>query len=255
MPDAAVLAPPARRRPAPAAPPPVPTPPPLRDGDRLGAAEFLRRYWAMPGDFRAELVDGEVRVPMPVRHEVHAKPLSTVVTWLGVYSAHTPGTDTATDGTTVLGPRDVPQPDAMLRVLPGHGGQTENTPDGLIAGAPEFVAEVSASSARTDAGAKRAAYLAAGVREYLVWRTEDGELDWLARRGDGGAAAFEPLPAGDGGVIESEAFPGLRLDRPALLRGDAAAVLAALTAGPASPAHAAFRERLTAAGGAVTGGP
>ena len=250
MPTPAVLAPSARRR-RPAAPtpdpPPIPTPPPLRDGDRLGAEEFLRRYRAMPEDFRAELVDGKVCVPMPVRHDVHAKPTSQLTGWLFVYSAHTPGTDTATDGTTVLGPRDVPQPDAMLRVLPEFGGQTTNTPDGLVAGAPELVAEVSASSVRADAGAKRAAYLAAGVREYLVWRTEDAELDWLVRRGDGDGARFEPLPAGAGGVLESEAFPGLRLDRPALLRGDAAAVLAGLNGGLASPAHAAFAAELAAA--------
>ena len=184
---------------------------------------------------------------MPVRHEVHGKPVSQLVTCLGVYSAHTPGTDTATDGTTVLGDRDVPQPDAMLRVLPAHGGRTTDTPDGLIGGGPEFVAEVSASSVRTDAGAKRAAYLAAGVREYLVWRTGDGELDWFVRRGEGTDARFEPLPASDDGVPESEAFPGLRLDRGALLRGDAAAALATLNAGLASPAHAAFAAELAAA--------
>ena len=250
MPTPAVLAPPARRR-RPAAPtpdpPPIPTPPPLRDGDRLGAEEFLRRYRAMPEDFRAELIDGKVCVPMPVRRSVHGQPVNTLSMWAGVYAAATPGTDAATDATTRLGPRDVPQPDVMLRVSPGYGGQTADTPDDLVAGAPELVAEVSASSVRADAGAKRAAYLAAGVREYLVWRTEDGELDWLARRGDGADARFEPLPAGADGVIESEAFPGLRLDRPALLRGDAAAVLTVLTAGLASPAHAAFAAELAAA--------
>ena len=211
----------------------------------------------MPDDFRAELIDGKVYVPMAVRHRVHGKPTLNLVTWLGVYSAGTPGTDGATDGTIVLGDRDVPQPDAMLRVLPECGGQTRDTPDDLIEGAPEFAAEISASSVRTDMGAKRAAYLAAGVREYLIWRTEDDALDWLIRRDgveDGGAAArFEPLAADETGVLKSETFPGLWLDCAALLSRDLSAVLATLTAGLASPEHAAFAAGLASRRTPATG--
>ena len=236
--------PPQTRRPTPprrATPGTAPVPP-LRDGDRMAADEFLRRYDAMPPDFRAELIDGKVFVPMSVRHHVHGNPLAHVVTWLGVYSARTPGTDTATDGTTVLGNRDVPQPDAMLRVLPECGGRTTDTADDLIAGGPEFVAEVAASSVRMDAGAKRAAYLAAGVREYLVLRTEEAAVDWFALRGD----RYESLTAGADGLLRSEAFPGLWLDAAALLRRNMAAVLTALNAGLATPEHAAFANDLAA---------
>ena len=257
MPNAAVLSPPPARgsvresalgadAPPLAEPSPIP---PLRDGDRMDADEFLRRYWAMPEDFRAELIAGKVTVPMPVRRHLHGQPVLTLSTCIGVYAAATPGTDGAVDSTTRLSDDDVPQPDLMLRVSPECGGQTRDTPDDLIAGAPELVAEVSASSVRTDMGAKRAAYLAAGVREYLVWRTERGELDWFVRRGAGPAARFEPLPAGDGGMLRSEAFPGLWLDRPALLRRDLPAVLAALQTGLDSPAHAAFAATLAAAPG------
>ena len=243
MTDAAVLSPPIAPKARGADAPPHSIPP-LRDGDRMGADEFLRRYWAMPEDFRAELIDGKVYVPMAVRHQAHGKPVSQLNGWLFVYSAHTPGTDTATDGTTRLGPRDVPQPDSMLRILPEYGGQTEDTPDDLIAGGPEFVAEISASSVRTDMGAKRAAYLAAGVREYLVWRTEDGVLDWFVRRGEGAAARFKPLAPDAAGVLRSETFPGLHLNRAALLTRDAAGVLATLTAGLATAEHAAFAAAL-----------
>ena len=245
MTDAAVLSPPITPKARGADAPPLArldsgSVPPLRDGDRMDADEFLRRYWAMPEDFRAELIDGKVYVPMPVRHQAHGKPVYDLVGWLHFYSAHTPGTDGATDGTTRLGPRDVPQPDSMLRILPEYGGQTEDTPDDLIGGAPEFVAEISASSVRTDMGAKRAAYLAAGVREYLVWRTEEEELDWFVRRGEGAAARFEPLEPDAAGVLRSETFPGLHLNRAALLTRDAPAVLATLTSSLSTDEHAAF---------------
>ena len=238
----ATLPPPARRAKFPRRTVPDPAPAvPLRDGDRLTADEFLRRYDAMPPGFRAELIDGKVCVPMPVRNRLHGDPLSVVVTWLGVYRGRTPGTSTATDATTVLGDDDVPQPDAMLRVLPECGGRTADTADDLIAGGPEFLAEVSASSVRADTGTKRAAYLAAGVREYLVLRTEDAAVDWFVLRG----GRYEPLTAADG-LLRSEAFPGLWLNAAALLRRDMAAVLDSLNDGLASAEHAAFAAGLSA---------
>ena len=262
MPDAAVLAPPISPPPVPPPPvPPVPRPPkipPLRHGDRLHADEYLRRYWAMPEDFRAELIGGVVFVDdpaVPVRHRHHGKPTGLMTLAVGTYSAATPGTDFGTDGTTILGDREIPQPDTMLRVLPAHGGRTRDTDDDLIEGGPEFVAEMAGSTANTDLGGKFDAYLAAGVREYLVWRTggRHAGVTWHARRGEGDAVRFEPLPA-EGGVIRSEVFPGLWLNVAALLRGDAAGVLASLNAGLATPEHAAFAGELAARGPGPGGG-
>ena len=242
---APVTLPPPTRRPR----RPDPPVPPLRDGDRMGADEFLRRYWATPEDFRAELIGGVVHVSSPAGllktpAEGHGDPLFDLITWLGMYRAVVSGVAGATDATTVLGPRAVPQPDACLRIRPEAGGQSGRTADGLIDGPPEFVAEVANGSTRVDLGPEREDYRAAGVREYLVRRTADGELDWFVLRGTGSAARFEPLPAG-GGVLKSEMFPGLWLDRAALLRRDMAAVLAALDAGLASPEHAAFAAALS----------
>ena len=45
-----------------------PTLPPLENGDRLTQAEFERRYNAMPHLKKAELIEGVVYVPSPVRH-------------------------------------------------------------------------------------------------------------------------------------------------------------------------------------------
>ena len=220
--------------------------PPLRNGDRMDADEFLRRYWATPEDFRAELIGGVVYVSSPVSAEGHGDPLFDLIGWLAQYRMVVSGVIGATDATTVLGPRAVPQPDACLRIQPEAGGQSGRTDDGLIAGAPEFVGEVSNSSTRTDLGPKLEDYRAAGVREYLVWRTGDGELDWFVLRGAGDAARFEPL-AEDGGILKSEAFPGLWLDRAALLRREMRAVSATLRRGLESPEHHAFASRLEAA--------
>jgi hypothetical protein len=51
---------------------------------------------------------------------------------------------------------------------------------------------------------------------------------------------YDPLGAGDDGILRSTVFPGLWLDRNALLRGDLAAVLAVVQQGLASADHAAF---------------
>jgi hypothetical protein len=48
--------------------------PPLETGDRLSRAEFERRYRAMPGLKRAELIEGVVYMPTPVRLRRHGGP-------------------------------------------------------------------------------------------------------------------------------------------------------------------------------------
>ncbi|MGH7866441.1 MAG: hypothetical protein ACREP9_02150, partial [Candidatus Dormibacteraceae bacterium] len=55
-------------------PPPEPELPPLENGDRLSAGEFLRRYTAMPETKKAELIEGIVYMGSPVRLKQHAQP-------------------------------------------------------------------------------------------------------------------------------------------------------------------------------------
>ena len=236
--------PPPTRRPRQAPDPPAP---PDR-GQPLGVDEFLRRYEHHPDAARLELVRGKVRRKMPVRHTRHSQPNNFLGGCLFNYHAATPGTDPGENGTCRLGPIDAPQPDSFLRIHEEAGGRTRLTADDYIEGGPELVCEIAASSAAADAGQKREAYRLAGVPEVVIWRTEDAALDWFVLRGQGAAARYEDLPA-DGGepggdVLKSEAFPGLWLDRDALLRGDAAGVLATLQRGLASPEHAAFAAEL-----------
>jgi Uma2 family endonuclease len=178
---------------------------PLENGDRLTRAEFARRYEAMPHLKKAELIEGVVYVPSPVRYTQHGSPHSHIVTWLGTYAAATPGVGGADNTTVRLDLDNEPQPDALLIVLPEHGGQSRIDEDGYIAGAPELVAEVAASSASYDLHAKRHAYRRNGVCEYLVWRVLDQDIDWFVLR-DG---AYERQSPGTDGFLRSAIFPGL----------------------------------------------
>ena len=57
--------------------------PPLEPGDRLSRAEFERRYDAMPNLKKAELIEGVVYMPSPVRVRRHGRPHFHLITWLG----------------------------------------------------------------------------------------------------------------------------------------------------------------------------
>jgi hypothetical protein len=220
--------------------PAIPVPPPLTNGDSLTQAEFLRRYEAMPRLHDAELVEGVVYMPSPVSHQHHGAPHFALITWLGLYQSFTPGVDGGDNGTLRLDNLNAPQPDAYLIVLPGHGGQVRIDADGYITGAPELVAEVSASSAAIDLHGKLAAYLRNGVREYVVWRVFDRAIDWFVSR----EGHFERLVPKEGGRLESEILPGLWLAPAALIGGDRPAVIRTVQQGLATPEHAAFVERL-----------
>lgn len=147
--------------------------------------------------------------------------------WAGTYAARTPGVGCADNATVRLDLDNEPQPDVLLRRLPDRGGQTQIGPEGYVEGAPELVVEVAASSVSYDLHDKLRAYRRNGVREYLVFRVDDQEVDWLALR----SGVYECLPADDTSILRSEVFLGLWLDVPALLRGDGAALLACLEQG------------------------
>src|SRR5437773_2711968 len=123
--------------------------PALHAGDRLTRVEFERRYLAMPLVNKAELVEGVVYMPSPVSADEHGEPHFDLIGWLAVYRAQTPGVIGGDNTTLRLDVDNEPQPDAHLRIRPESGG-TARIVDGFIEGAPEFVAEVSATSASYD---------------------------------------------------------------------------------------------------------
>jgi Uma2 family endonuclease len=217
---------------------------PLENGDSLGVVEFMRRYEAMPDVKKAELIEGTVYMPSPIR-VAHAAPSSLIQGWLVAYAVRTPGTQAAGDATVRLGPKDVPQPDALLRILQEFGGKTHLDPKGYLSGPPELIVEVAASSVAIDLHDKLRAYLHAGVREYLVWRTLDRQFDWFVLdQGD-----YRVNAPASPGVLRSPHFPGLALAVDALLNDDWAKVLDVLQAELQTPAHAAFIAQLAAKAG------
>ncbi len=215
---------------------------PLQSGDRLTRCEFERRYEAMPDLRKAELIEGVVYVPSPVRQRRHGRPHLHTAGWLAAYEAATPGVEAGDNSTVRLDPDNEPQPDLLLFVDPDKGGQVRFTPDDFLEGAPELVVEIAASSAGYDLNAKRDVYRRNGVREYVVYRVLDGEIDWLVLRG----GEYRPLALDGSGLYKSEAFPGLWLDPAALVRGDLATVLTTLQDALSSPEHSAFVTRLGA---------
>lgn len=219
---------------------PVAAVPPLEPGDRLTREEFERRYEAMPESKKAELIEGVVYMPSPVRVRRHGRPHARVITWLGHYEAQTPGVEVADNATARLDLDNEPQPDAMLYIAPERGGQARIGAEDYIESAPELVVEVASSSASFDRNTKLHVYRRNGVLEYIVWRVMDSQIDWFVLRG----GEYARLEADAGGVVRSERFPGLWLNARALLQGDLAATLRTLDEGCASAEHAAFVAQL-----------
>ncbi|MEA5616288.1 Uma2 family endonuclease [Cronbergia sp. UHCC 0137] len=218
---------------------PILTIPPLENGDKLTRHEFERRYHAMPNLKKAELIEGVVYVASPVRAKQHGKPHARIMTWLGTYEAATPGVE-ALDNTTVLLDIDnEPQPDALLRIE--TGGQSKINKDDYVEGGPELIVEIAASSASYDLHEKLKVYRRNQVQEYLIWRVYDHQFDWF-RLQEGQYIQLQPNADN---IIYSQVFPGLWLDKTALLAGDVCKVLAVVQQGLASQEHEDFIGRLS----------
>src|SRR5437773_4970743 len=113
-----------QEKPGPAAAEPL-----LEPGDRLSRDEFERRYEAMPHLKKAELIEGIVYMPSPVRYRHHGAPHAQLIGWLVQYAAGTPGVDVSDNTTVRLDLDNEPQPDALLLIAPTCGGQTRDSSD------------------------------------------------------------------------------------------------------------------------------
>jgi Uma2 family endonuclease len=213
---------------------------PLENGDRLTQFEFERRYQAMPSLKKAELIEGVVYMPSPVRN-THSWAHGQAMTWLGVYSAATPGVLLNDNATVRLDVDNEVQPDALLRLDQDVGGQCRVTEDDYLEGPPELIVESVGSSAAYDLHDKLNVYRRSGVREYIVWQVYEGQLDWFRLE----QGQYVPITADEEGIIRSTIFPGLALPTPALLKGNLEQVLVGLQQALATAEHTAFRQRLT----------
>jgi Uma2 family endonuclease len=222
-------------------------PPPLEPGDHLTRAEFERRYEAMPNGRKAELIEGVVIMPSPVRLAHHGTPTVALICWLTHYWALTPGVRVAQTTTVRLDLDNEPQPDVLMIIEPSCGGRVRISPDDYIEGAPELVGEVTSSTVSYDLNTKLNVYRRNQVREYVAWRVLEQAIDWFVLEEE----KYIRLPADGQGVLQSRAFPGLWLEPAALLRSDLARVLQVLQQGLATPEHEAFVARLQAAQGSA----
>ena len=199
----------------------------LENGDRLSRDEFERRYTASQIK-KAELIEGIVYVAAPLRFVPHGKPHSNIVTWLGTYQALVAGSgmelEVGIEPTVRMDSDNEPQPDVVLFRI---GGNAVIDADGYIAGAPELIAEIAASTASYDLHSKKRIYEKNGVKEYIVWRTLDQQIDWFMLE-NGAYCQVEPDALG---MIRSREFTGLWLDVAGMLRHDMAAVLRVLQMG------------------------
>lgn len=214
--------------------------PPLQPGDRLSRDEFERRYHAMPNVKKAELIEGEVYMASPVSYQNHVKQDIHLGGLLFLYSSQTPGVSPGSNATVLLDSGNEPQPDQVLFIEPEHGGRVTINGDGYIEGAPELVVEISGTTAGIDMGKKREVYRRNGVKEYIVWRVYDDEIDWFALQG-GEWETLSPV----GGILKSNVFPGLWLNLKALFDDNKKESIATLNQGLASPEHAEFVTRLS----------
>lgn len=203
--------------------------PPLENGDRLTRSEFERRYYTMH-QVKAELIEGTVYMSSPLRAKNHGEPHAYIMTWLGVYKAATPGVQVLDNATVRLDADNEPQPDALLRI---EQGQSRISEDDYVEGAPELIVEIAASSASLDLHEKLKVYRRNQVQEYLVWRVYENQFDWFMLR-EGEYIQLEPNA---NGIICSQVFSGLWLDKSALLAGNLAKVLEVLQQGLSTLEH------------------
>lgn len=218
---------------------PTSTVPPLEPGDHLTRAEFERRYAAMPWLKKAELIEGVVFVPSPVSND-HSSPHFRLITWLGKYEEATRGVEGGDNATVRFDDENEPQPDALLRLQPECGGRSRVDDEGYLAGPPELVAEIAKSSASYDLHSKLRAYCRHGVREYVVWRVRDRQIDWFRWQNRN----YVRMRKSRDGILKSVVFPGLWLDVAAMLSGDKRQVKAVAERGLASEAHTRFAASL-----------
>ncbi|NBD16697.1 MAG: Uma2 family endonuclease [Cyanobacteria bacterium] len=208
----------------------------LENGDRLSRYEFEQYYQKMPHLKKAELIEGKVYMASPLRFEPHAEPHANLIGWLWNYKIATPGVRLGDNATIKLDLDNEPQPDAVLLFDSNRGGQTSIDEEGYIVGAPEMVIEIAASSASIDLYEKKQVYRRNGVKEYLVWRVMEQQLDWFYLQ-QGNYLSVTP---NDKGIVYSQVFPGLWLNQVALIAGEMQQVMMTLQEGLTSKEHQQF---------------
>ncbi|QDT39464.1 Uma2 family endonuclease [Stratiformator vulcanicus] len=212
----------------------------LHSGDRMNREEFHYIYSRMPENFRAELIDGVVYVASPAKYN-HGRPITFLSALLLEYEATTPGCEVNENVTVLLDDGTEVQPDILLRICEGFGGQSRLTEDDYIDGGPEFVIEVANTTRSIDLNNKKAKYRENGVREYVVYEPTRNVFHWFDLSAD------KQLTLPKDNIARSIAFPGLWIDVEAVATKSLGKAKATLEAGLKTTEYATFKEQLAAA--------
>jgi Uma2 family endonuclease len=194
----------------------------------------------MPQVRKAELIEGVVYMPSPVRVQ-HAYHHGLVATWMGTYQAATPGVQMLIQPSIRLDLDNEPQPDVILRRT--KGGSSSISADNYVEGSPELVVEIASSSVSIDLHRKLNVYRRNGVQKYLVWEVDEPSLTWFNLQ----KGQYYPLDQDEEDIICSQVFPGLWIKTSALLTQDLALVLRTLYRGLESADHRDFVVSLSTA--------
>lgn len=212
----------------------------LEAGDKLDQKSFHARYQAMPPGTRAELIEGIVYMPSPMKTP-HGKMQRRLSAWLDQYESATPGVEGGDGMTTILGDDSEPEPDCCLYILAEKGGQSRINEQDYLEGPPELIAEIASGTESIDLHAKKRDYEKRGVREYVVVALRQKKVFWFAIR-DG---KFVDKTNDADGILRSGVFPGLWLDPAALIRPGRDRIQTVIQQGVTSREHAEFVKRLT----------
>lgn len=179
-------------------------------------------------------------MPSPARFELHGRPHSDLITWMGNYRSRTPGTSVGDNVSVRLDFENEVQPDALLRLDPALGGRCIVSDDDYLEGPPELIVEIAASSVSYDMHQKRRVYARNGVPEYIVLLAYERRLIWFVLR----EGVYEAMAPDEAGIQRSEIFPGLWLECASLVEGDLARVLAILQQGLESSEYEDYLARI-----------
>ena len=210
--------------------------PPLQPGDVLTRPEFERRYKAHPEIKKAELIEGVVFMPSPVKAKSHGDPHFVMNTWLGVYCAAVPGLIGSDNSTLRLDLLNEPQPDILVRFQPEYGGRTRMDEDGYLEGSPELTLEIAASSSSYDMNQKKETYARHGIQEYIVVLSYEQRVVWHSLEN----GVYQTIEANELGILQSKVLPGLWLQPSSIWDNDLATIIAVLQEGLTSQEYTEF---------------
>ena len=182
----------------------------LKEGMELSSAKFHELYLETGEKIRkAQLINGIVRMPSPVRIDGHERENCILNGLMLLYCARTNGLEPLGSCTIKLNSTNEIQPDFGLRNEKGGLSKVEN---GYVVGPVELVGEVSCSNVRRDTTSKFKAYEASGCKEYIICKPEEKEIVWYKLV----SGNYEEIVSVDG-ILKSQQFPGLHIDVHAVL--------------------------------------